>query len=166
MQTATHWQALQKAVEDPTQSSADNASATAVAAALRLWERVAETSGLRMDPQPALHYLISATVLEAPEMLLALSQTRRLAAFQLRAPTAETGQRLADQAARLEAALARAQRQLTASTGIDLEGAAVVVHQRLVNRGVDAVLQRVVLRMDVPGGVFARTASLKTAWRV
>ncbi len=34
---------------------------------------------------------------------------------------------------------------------LGLEGAAVVVHQRLIDRGMDAVGQGVVLGMDVPG---------------
>ena len=36
--------------------------------------------------------------------------------------------------------------------GFGLESGAVVVNQRLVDRSMDAVGQRVVLRMNVPGG--------------
>ncbi|TSE30062.1 methyl-accepting chemotaxis protein [Tepidimonas charontis] len=111
LRTAEPLQRLRQAVQEQTGSAADQPTASAVNQALRLWEHVAETSALLLDPEAASYYLMAASVIEAPEMLLASSQARRLAAFQLHSPNAETAQRLAEQTARLDVAVQRSLRQ-------------------------------------------------------
>ena len=110
LETAEHLDRLAKGVQEQLQDGQGAPSASAVSAALRLWERVAETSGLLLDPAPQTYYLMATVVSDMPDALVAVSQSRRLGAFQLRSANEETARRLADQLARLEVSLDRALR--------------------------------------------------------
>ena len=110
LQTQEPLQRLVAGVEEQLQDGAGAPSVSAVTAGLRLWEHVAETSGLLLDPEPVTYYLMAAVVSDLPDALVAASQARRLGAFQLRSPNEETARRLADQLARLEVSLDRTAR--------------------------------------------------------
>ncbi|MCS6810120.1 MAG: methyl-accepting chemotaxis protein [Tepidimonas sp.] len=126
-QALAHWEALDRqvaaqlatdalrqqliqGVQEQLQEGQGAPTASAVSAVLRLWEHVAETSGLLLDPEPRTYYLMATVVSDMPDALVAVSQSRRLAAFQLRSANEETARRLSDQLARLDVSLDRAAR--------------------------------------------------------
>jgi len=152
-------QRLVAGVEEQLQEGAGGPSVSAVTAGLRLWEHVAETSGLLLDPEPITHYLMAAVVSNLPDALVAASQARRLGAFQLRSPNEETARRLADQLARLEVSLDRATRswgQYESASGATSRTVpeALVAAKALVKHGRDEILAD--LATDDPTDYFQR----------
>jgi len=152
-------QRLVAGVEEQLQEGAGGPSVSAVTAGLRLWEHVAETSGLLLDPEPITYYLMAAVVSDFPDALVAASQARRLGSFQLRSPNEETARRLADQLARLEVSLDRATRswgQYQSASGATSRTVpeALVAAKALVKHGRDEILAD--LATDDPTDYFQR----------
>jgi len=80
LNTGQWFAALQKSVQTQlTVQSETTASAPGVAAALKLASMVGNSSNLILDPEVASFHLARAAVLESVELLIATSQTRRLA---------------------------------------------------------------------------------------
>jgi len=82
LQTGKLFEQLQKGVTsqlDTSTKTATSGSAPAVAAALKLASFVGNSSNLILDPEVASFHLARAVVLESAELIVATSQTRRLA---------------------------------------------------------------------------------------
>jgi methyl-accepting chemotaxis protein len=159
LQTQEPLQRLVAGVEEQLQDGAGAPSVSAVSASLRLWEHVAETSGLLLDPEPITYYLMAAVVSDLPDALVAASQARRLGAFQLRSPNEETARRLADQLARLEVSLERTARswgqyQRASGASSSTVPEALAAAKALVKHGRDEILAD--LASDDPAEYFQR----------
>lgn len=158
LQTEAHIARLVAGVEEQLQDGAGAPSVSAVTAALRLWEHVAETSGLLLDPEPVTYYLMAAAVADMPEALIAVSQARRLGAFQLRSPNEETARRFAEQLSRLEISIERAARSnalhLRAHGDPVEDPPALVAARQMVKHGREEILAD--LASDDPAEYFQR----------